>query len=279
MKLEIPNLIKNELEANRTISYFNYVQKQPQDRNEVFNDTNILVLVTKGTKILHLEGDDVFVDKDHFLFLKSGSYIMSEVLDEYYEAMLFMYEDSLLLDFISKYNISFEDIKNENLNYLRLTKTNELKILMDATCAYFKNGVEQNEDIIKLKLEEAFLNILNSSLSKQFKTLLYSVYTSNYFKIEVEKNFSYEENILDLAKSLKMTNLSFREKFKEVYGTTPKKWQTNKRLEKAKALLENSDKNVSEVCMLCGFDNLSWFIQVFKKQYNLTPKQIKNNKN
>ncbi len=270
MKRELPNLF---------FSCFNYVQKEPQYKNEVLLDANTLILVKKGTKILHLENEDLSIDEKHFLFLKSGSYIMSEVLDEYYEAMLFSYEDSVLLDFMFKYNISFEDEKNiKEIEVLNLKKTDELKILMDSTCHYIKTSNENKEEIIKLKLEEAFLNILNSPLSKEFRSFLFSIYKNNHFKASIENNFSYEENILDLAKDLKMTSLSFREKFKEVYNTTPKKWQTMKRLEKAKVLLENSQKNVSEVCIECGFDNLSWFIQVFKKQYDLTPKQIKNNK-
>ena len=33
-------------------------------------------------------------------FLKSGNYVMSEVLDEYFESILFTYDDTILLDFI-----------------------------------------------------------------------------------------------------------------------------------------------------------------------------------
>ncbi|RXI45759.1 hypothetical protein CRU99_03425 [Malaciobacter mytili] len=51
-----------------------------------------------------------------------------------------------------------------------------------------------------------------------------------------------------------------------------------KRLEKAKVLLESTNMNVSEVCIQTGFDNLSWFIQTFKKYYSQTPTQLKNNK-
>lgn len=264
---------------SENFSFFTYIQKEPQHKNEIILSSNSLILVTKGTKILHLENENINVDENHFLFLKSGSYLMSEVLDEYYEAMIFNYDDSVLLEFISKYNITFSKELIKEADILKLKKTAELKILIDSTCDYMRNTAIQNDQLIKLKLEEAFLNILNSSLAKEFKGFLYYIYKNNSFKILLEKHFSYEDNILDLADELKMTPLAFRQKFKEVYNTTPKKWQVIKRLEKAKVLLENTPKNVSEVCIECGFDNLSWFIQAFKKQYNLTPKQIKNNKN
>ncbi len=279
MKVEIKDFIKDENNTFEDIAFYNYIQKKSQHKNEIFINTNILILVVRGTKILHFKNQDVDVDKEHFLFLKSGEYIMSEVLDEYYEAMLFLYEDSLLIDFISKYNISFENQRKDNFSFLKIKSSEELNSLMKTSFGYFKSKMPNKEELIKLKLEEAFLNILNSSISDDFKALLFSVYTNNYFKVEVERNFSYEESILDLKDIFNMTSLSFRENFKKVYNTTPKKWQNIKRLEKAKILLENTDKNVSEVCREVGFDNLSWFVQVFKKQYKQTPKQIKNNKN
>jgi len=98
------------------------------------------------------------------------------------------------------------------------------------------------------------------------KVVLPNFLEKNYFKTKIEKEFQ----IIDLA---------FRNKFKDTFGITPKKWQNKKRLEKAKLLLETTNYNVTEVCQTCGFDNISWFIQSFKKEYKITPKQIKNNKN
>ena len=58
-----------------------------------------------------------------------------------------------------------------------------------------------------------------------------------------------------LAKEFNITDLAFRNKFKETFGMTPKKWQNAKKLEKAKLLLETSDYNVTQVCQKCGFDS------------------------
>ena len=279
MKIELPTFLDTNIKTVSNISFCNYVQKEPQYKNEVYIKSNILIFVRRGVKQLHLKDETLDIDENSILFLRSGNYIMTEVLDQYYEAMLFLYEDNLLLDFINKYNLNPKKIPNDQSSILKIDNTSELKTLIDTTCSYFTNDISNKEEIIKLKLEEAFLNILNSSSKDEFENLLASIYESNYFKIQVEKEFSYDDNILDLASKLKLTNLGFREKFKDVFGQTPKKWQTQKRLEKAKILLETTDKNVSEVCVESGFDNLSWFIQVFKKQYNQTPKQIKNNKN
>lgn len=278
MKIELPLCLEPNLIKFKNLSFCNYIQKEPQIKNEVYIKNNIMIFVIKGTKLLHFENSSIQVNKDSILFLRSGNYIMSEILDEYYESLLFLYEDSLLLDFIKKYNISFKNESLKEINILKIDSSFEFKNLIDTTKNYFLKDIKNKEELIKLKLEEAFLNILNSSSKEQFINLLASIYKSNYFKIEVEKNFTYEDNILDLAYKFNMPEVSFRKKFKEVFKMTPKKWQVIKRLEKAKVLLESTNMNVSEVCIQTGFDNLSWFIQTFKKYYNQTPTQLKNNK-
>ena len=99
------------------------------------------------------------------------------------------------------------------------------------------------------------------------------------YKEQQKREVFISSNILFFAKEFNMTDLAFRNKFKTIFGTTPKKWQNEKRLEKAKLLLEMTNDNVTEVCFKCGFENISWFIQSFKSKYKITPKQIKNNKN
>ncbi len=279
MKIELPLFLEDNLSKIQNLSFCNYIQRKAQIKNEVYIKSNILIFVKKGIKILHMNNKTLEVKKDSILFLRSGRYIMTEVLDEYYEAMLFLYEDNLLIDFIKKYDIKFENKNLKEFDFFKIESSDELKSLIKNTCNYFLKDTKNKEELIKLKLEEAFLNILDSSSKDNFMDLLASIYKSNYFKIEVEKNFSYEENILDLASKFKIPEATFREKFKDTFNTTPKKWQTLKRLKKAKVLLEVSDKNVSEVCIEVGFDNLSWFIQTFKKNYNQTPSQIKNNIN
>lgn len=278
-KITMPEYLQDNIEKLSDISFCTYIQRKPQHKNEVEIKSNVLIFVRRGTKILHVKDKTIEIKDDAILFLRSGNYIMSEVLDEYYDAMIFIYEDNLLLDFINKYSISFDSSDSVKTSIFKIENNEELKSLINSSFNYYQSDIQNKEQLIKLKLEEAFLNILNSSSKNCFNNLLKSIHDTNYFKSQVIKEFSYDENILDLANKFKMPSLAFREIFKKEFKTTPKKWQTQKRLERAKILLETSDKNVSEVCHEVGFDNISWFIQVFKKQYNLTPKQIKTNKN
>ena len=282
MKIVVPEFLEKENKLNKldNLSICKYIQYEEDGfRKEVFISTNMLFFVMHGTKVLHFKDKKVDVNLQDVLFLKSGDYVMSEILDGYYEAILFMYDDTILLDFIKKYNLSFDDTFSFENNYFKIRKTSAFEIFQSSVISYLETNSSNQESIMRLKLEEAFLNILESESKESFKAFLASIYNNNLFKIKIEKEFKYDENILLFAKEFNITDLAFRNKFKESFGMTPKKWQNEKKLEKAKLMLETSDYNVTQVCQKCGFDNISWFVQAFKNEYGITPKQIKNNKN
>lgn len=281
MKFVLPDFLEKNHTLNKleNLSICKYIQYEEQHKNEVFISINMLIFVIKGSKILHFKDEKIVANSQDVLFLKSGNYVMSEILDDYYEAILFMYDDNLLLDFIKKYDLHFDEKRLFENNILKIEKTTKFEIFQSSVLSYLKTITSNQEFIIKLKLEEAFLNILESNSKKSFEAFLSSIYTNNSFKTKIEKEFEVDKNVLLFAKEFNITDLAFRNKFKDNFGITPKKWQIIKKLEKAKLLLETTDYNVTEVCQQSGFDNISWFIQAFKKEYKITPKQIKNNKN
>ena len=281
MKVILPNFLEDNYRLNKlgNLSICQYIQYEEQYKNEVFISTNILIFVIKGSKILHFKDEKIVANSEDILFLKSGNYVMSEMVDDYYEAILFMYDDTILLDFIKKYNLYFDEKNLFKVNIFKIKKILSFQTLQSSILSYLKNITSNQESLIKLKLEEAFLNILESDSKESFQAFLSSILSNNFFKTKIEKEFDIDKNILLFAKEFNITNLAFRNKFKDTFGITPKKWQNIKKLEKAKLLLETTDYNVTQVCQQSGFDNISWFIQAFKKEYKITPKQIKNNKN
>lgn len=60
-------------------------------------------------------------------------------------------------------------------------------------------------------------------------------------------------------------------------GTSFSEYLNHIRLERAKDMLCNTDHIVSEIALDCGFQNVSYFNRLFKKQFNRTPKEIRIN--
>ncbi|EAL7941295.1 AraC family transcriptional regulator, partial [Campylobacter coli] len=86
-------------------------------------------------------------------------------------------------------------------------------------------------------------------------------------------------NVSEMAEFAKLDFATFSREFKKCFGQSPKKWLDEKRLQKAKVLLEFSKKNVNEIANECAFSSVAWFIERFKEKYNQTPKQYQKSKN
>lgn len=64
-------------------------------------------------------------------------------------------------------------------------------------------------------------------------------------------------------------------KFKKIYGKSIGGYLLEKRIERAKELLEDSELGVSQVAIEVGYDNFSYFSRLFKKKTGYAPKDYR----
>lgn len=82
-----------------------------------------------------------------------------------------------------------------------------------------------------------------------------------------------------LAKEAGTNVNKLQEGFKYVYDLTVNKYIQNVKLEAAKDMLMNSEKNISEIVLAIGLNNRSYFSKIFKEKYGVNPKYfLKNQK-
>lgn len=80
----------------------------------------------------------------------------------------------------------------------------------------------------------------------------------------------------DLSSEYGVSVPYFCKKFRESTGTTPHKFITNLRIDKAKSMLSRNQFRLSQIALECGFSDQSQFTNTFKKITRLTPSQYKN---
>ena len=74
-----------------------------------------------------------------------------------------------------------------------------------------------------------------------------------------------------LAEQVKVAPFAMKSIFSTAFGTSVHSFVHSRRLELAKMLLDSGDRQVAEVAQAVGYNNISWFIDVFFRQYGIKP--------
>lgn len=103
----------------------------------------------------------------------------------------------------------------------------------------------------------------------------------NSLRTETIKNYidtHYYEPITanDIADKLGISTRYVNTIFKETYQKTPMQYLMEVRIERAKVLLSETDKEIITICFEVGYETLSTFYRTFKNTTNMSPKQYRD---
>jgi AraC-like DNA-binding protein len=77
--------------------------------------------------------------------------------------------------------------------------------------------------------------------------------------------------VTDLARAAGLSRAHFSREFRATFGESPHQYLLTRRLERAAALLRNTDRDVTEICHAVGLTSLGSFITRFGHVYGLSP--------
>lgn len=105
--------------------------------------------------------------------------------------------------------------------------------------------------------------------------------TEIYKRLCIARDFlhsTYTErpDLAQVASVACMSQPQLIRQFKTVFQTTPHQYLTDIRLMHASRLLKTTDSPLSEIVLSCGFENVSSFCRLFKKQFGLQPIRFRN---
>lgn len=152
------------------------------------------------------------------------------------------------------FHLMVSEYQKPNLGSLRLTKNALEQILI-----YF---ARVNKEQIKQSLDRKILPSIH--FNSMQKALLY-----------IHHHFRQPLNLELVASQANLSSNYFSERFHEITGETFQHYVQNLRLRFAAGLLAASNLSVVDVMMASGFNDPSHFGRIFKKQYQLTPRQFR----
>jgi AraC-like DNA-binding protein len=75
----------------------------------------------------------------------------------------------------------------------------------------------------------------------------------------------------DLAAAAGLSRAHFSREFRRAFGESPHAYLLTRRLERAAALLRNTDRSVTEICFAVGLQSLGSFTTSFTRTYGVSP--------
>ncbi|MBP3254202.1 MAG: helix-turn-helix domain-containing protein [Bacteroidales bacterium] len=247
------------------------------ERGTFFLQQHLLYVVLGGRVTLSCGNQTFVVNKNEMILLKksqSVSYIKEGNNGKgLFESMLFALQDNLIKDFLTLQNVQIPPMKEEYT-----AKVSQMSDTLIAYCKslspYFDNPSQINEGLLRLKVMELLYNVMDCSknIFRQILQLRNPVKTDIH-RI-VEQNYTSPVSLEDLAYLSGRSLSSFKRDFQQIYNTTPAKYIREKRLQKAKELLQSTAMPVSEVAYSLGFENPTHFTHIFKDYFGTAPSTI-----
>jgi AraC-like DNA-binding protein len=75
----------------------------------------------------------------------------------------------------------------------------------------------------------------------------------------------------DMARAAGLSRAHFSREFRRVFGESPHAYLLTRRLERAAALLRNTDRSVTDICLAVGLQSLGSFTTSFTRMYGESP--------
>ena len=247
-----------------------------QDVAGVWTPMDYFVHVLSGRKTWRTTEGTWVVEKGQTLFFRKGAAIVHQDFKDDFCVMDFFVSDDFVRDVVKEVagqlTIRYEgDALHKGTIVVNDDVT--LAAYFQSMLAYFTGTAKPAETLLKLKLKELIVSILlgrnNPELAAYFQSLLKTDAPS--LPQTMEANFCYNLSLEDFAKLSHRSLSAFKRDFRKYYQQPPGKWLLQKRLEYSAVLLKNPARNVSQVALDCGFEDLSHFSRAFKDKFGVSP--------
>lgn len=141
-----------------------------------------------------------------------------------------------------------------------------------------KEAFNKNDnEILRLKAIELLLyELKNIDINKNRKQIYYNRSTIDNIKnVEtyIMNNLDNKMTINQLSSDFNISIDTLKRGFKQIFNTSIYAYIKKARLERGRELLEVSDKGITEIALICGYNNHHSFSKAFKEHYKITPRE------
>jgi len=243
------------------------------------------LFVTKGGADFHVDGNTHRILEGELIFINPNRLHSATSIDNMPCAFFAIVFHPSFLTGISNDGIQqkyFDPILQEKYSFPSHITDKEpfgkalISLLHEVKEAYIKKDTAY-ELFIKMKLFEIwYLMYSNSNFKeKSVRPDDYRIARIKSILAYMQSNSGKELSLDDLSEHFHMSKGYFCKFFKTMVKMSAVDYLNSYRINESVALLEETDKEISEIAGLCGFNNISYFNKIFRRHMHCTPGEFR----
>ena len=248
----------------------------------MYLEEHLLLFVLEGTNILTYGKQTYRVGKNEMIILKKATSVRYEKSgnpenDNIYNSLMFSLKDDLIKSFLATTELEIPKLKAEGEIKTSVYPMNDcLVAFAHSLKPYFNDGSEVHPGQLRLKMKEMLYDVAICSRNMFLQILQLHQPVRTDVRQVVEQHYASPVSLEELAYLSGRSLSSFKRDFQQIYNTSPATWIREKRLNKAKELMESTPMSVSEICYSLGFENASHFSRIFKEYHGQAPTSFRS---
>lgn len=170
----------------------------------------------------------------------------------------------------------FEKLILQDIHIIKAGKNREIKHLVGRICQYYNLKVP-NHELLCSGLMQSVLTLLSNEIHQaplQPGSKSTDKISELISRIKMVPNLDI--NVAKCAEFCYMSKPHFSRIFKRTTGMSPAQFILGIRIDRAKELLDFTDKTIADIAEATGFQEQNYFARTFKKVTGLTPTQYRH---
>jgi len=271
----IPELYLEKTIDNTDLFIYDFKMTEDVIKTKVNLNMHMFSFLQEGKKQVHFSDVAIAVNNEQSLLLKKGNCLWTELLDKesVYFCKLLFFSDKKLKEFLEKHTT--EVSSNNEVSYFAIQNDTFITSYLNSLATISSAPSVFMESLLSVKFEELLLYLLNK-YGIDFQSYLYSLIAkkTSEFQKTIEKNIYTSLTLEEISFLCNMSLSTFKRHFIGEYKVSPGKWLRDKRLLRAKEVLEEGNLKSSDIYFELGYNNLSNFSAAFKNKFGINPKDI-----
>ncbi len=234
-----------------------------------------LCTILHGTKQVHINQSEQFLYQKEQCVLLPPHSTVHMLMSEYTQALVYEFNDGIVEEVSARVcdNLEFDAPRDLDYRHFKIERLQDRIHVLHHRVQEILHSEDKNvEFLLDITCQELVYELLKRRGCHEILSH-HRNHPINQAIRAMKSHYGRAISVSELAEEAGMSLSNFSQKFKIVTNQTPKEYLTKLRLHQSKRYL--NELSVTDTALELGYENISHFIRLFKREFGMTPKQFK----